>query len=195
MLLFKRKTPADAEQRLAELRTALAETDARLGEARGALGAAVVEGDEDAARGLRAQVEREEARRRELAAALPVAEQRLRDAQEREEERRRAEEARRANELRARRVELARSVDDAWRALAEAAAAYSAAEVPPEDGSLVARRERTAHRAAAYRWASALCGLLAVPHVQPAYRRALAESEAGSIKERQVTDDREDDDE
>jgi hypothetical protein len=155
----------------------------------------VVEGDENGARALRTQVEREDARRRELAAALPVAEQRLREAQEREAERRRVEAARRANELRRLRVAAASRVDEAWRALAEAVAEHAAVEVPPGDGSLVGRRERAAHRAAAYRWASALCSLLAVPHVQPAYRRALAESEAGSIKERQVTDDREDDDE
>jgi hypothetical protein len=86
-------------------------------------------------------------------------------------------------------------VDEAWRALAEAVAEHAAVEVPPEDRSLVGRRERAAHRAAAYRWASALCSLLAVPHVQPAYRRPLAETEAGSVKERQVGNEPEDNDE
>ncbi len=128
-----------------------------------------------------------------LGAALPVAEHRLREAQEREEERRRVEAARRANELRRRRVEAARKVDDAWQALAAAVAEHAAAEVPGEDRSLVGRREGISHWSAAYRWADGLCRLLGVPHVPPMHRRPLAESEAGSIKEREVRKD--DDDE
>lgn len=190
--LFKRKS--DPEERLGELRSALAEAEAGLVDAEGRVGLAVADGDDSTAEKARHAVARHEARRRELRAAIPIQEKRVEEAREREAARHRREEQRRENAQREVRLAAARRLDFAFRELAAAHAEVVAA-LPGLAGMTrerLARRLSHALQAAAWHAAPDLCVALGLGRQQSHHWRPLAESEAGLIPQHQVAEEGED---
>ena len=180
--------PESAEQRVADLRAELADASAQLASARHAIGAAVADGDEPTASGLRATIERFARRERELEAAIPVAEARLAAVQAREAERRRVEELRRQNELRVQRIGAAEALDEAMRSLCVAFAAYkrAAGGISGDVRFRLGQRERFALQAALYNAAPDLAATLGVPRVSALHWRRIAQSEAGILPTHEV---------
>lgn len=180
-----------ADARLEELAQALAEVHEKTAATTAMLGVAVADDDDRQVASLRAELGKQDARRRELEAAVPVAQERLRAAQERAQAAYTAEEARKANAARRKRLEAARKLDAAWRALGRAFDEHAACEPGGtlEDRQTVAQRIARLHRTALYHWAPNLARLLGAPGVQVQHRQSLEDSEAGVISEFEVDDD------
>jgi len=172
--------------RAAELNAALQSAEADLAEARSALGTAVADDDTEAASDARAEVVRLEQLRAELSAALPIADQRTREAAEHEAKQRQSEANKAANATRKRRVAAARKVDAAMRALGRAFGEYTATDTggTTEDRLVLARRARAALQAAMAHHALPVARALGVEAMpRTAHRRPLAEAEANLIRE------------
>jgi hypothetical protein len=176
MMLLSR----DPAARLDEVRASLQESERNLEARRAELGIAVADGDEPTAAKLRREVASLEGRVAELTAAMPVAENRVREAKERAEAARRAEIAKQEAAARRKRIAAAAKVDAAWQELARAFAELEIAgrEVTGPAGLRLAQRTKLAHRAAAYHWAPDLCRALNAEPVPIPQRRPLAQLEA-----------------
>ncbi len=173
------------KDRTAELRAALSTAEADLAEARAELGSAVADADEAAAAGARAEVARLEQLVGELRSALPVAEQRARDAADRETERQRVEQERALNKARKVRIEAAHRVDKALAALGRAFDEYAALPTggTTDDAQRIARRAKWSIASATYRHAPVLARRLGIDSIPAQHRVPLADSEAGMIGE------------
>ena len=121
----------------------------------------------DEVRALHVAARDEDSRCKEVEAAIPIALQRLRRAEEQERRTKSATAARLANEKRRVRLEAAARVDAAWKALGQAFADHQATDPggTPEATTILLRRSKYAHRGAAYQWAASLCRVLDVPSV------------------------------
>ncbi len=160
--------------RLGELRAQHEEAQSRLARLRTNLGTAVADGDEVQASVLRAEMATLERQRDELAAALPIVEERVQEAQRREAAQQRAASARLHNERRAAKLEAAANVD---RALAALGKAWAEFESLPEAGTRAARNRPFALRAALLHWAPTLGTKVELLRVPGRQLRPLAESE------------------
>jgi len=180
-------TEVDAAQlRLDELTEALEVARDAHGRALSSLGVAIADGDEKRASTLRAEIAGLDSRERELGAAIPVGQQRLQAATERARKAQEQEEAMAANAQRTKRLESARKLDAAFRALARAFEAHAACEAggTPRDRRSIAGRSDRHLRTALFHWAPDLAQALGVEKVALAHRKPLEENEAATIKER-----------
>lgn len=173
------------KDRAAELRATLSTAEYDLAEARASLGNAIADGDETAATSARAEVARLEQLRTELSAALPVAEQRARDAADREAERARADQEKALNAARKKRIAAARKVDKALAALGRAYDEYSALPTGGTDANAqrVTRRAKWSIAAAIFRAAPTLATRLGIERVPQHHWCPLADAEGSLISE------------
>lgn len=171
------------KDRAAELRATLSTAEADLAEARSALGNAIADGDE--ATSARAEVARLEQLVGELRSALPVAEQRVRDAADREAERQRRDQERALNKARKARLAAARKVDKALAALGRAYDEYSALPTGGTDANAqrVTRRAKWSLAAAIFRAAPTLATRLGIERIPQHHWAPLADAEASLISE------------
>ena len=171
--------------RAVELRTTLQTAEADLTEARSSLGNAITDSDEAAAVSARTEVSRLEQLVGELRSALPIAEQRARDAADREAERQSVEREKALNRARTARIKAARKVDKALAALGRAFDDYSALPTggTEENANRVRRRAKWSICSAIYRHAPILARRLGIESVPAHHRVPLADSEAGLISE------------
>jgi hypothetical protein len=174
-----------SKDRAAELRATLSTADADLAEARTSLGNAIADGDESATTNARAEVARLEQLRAELSAALPVAEQRVRDAADREAERARADQEKALNKARKARIAAARKVDKALASLGRAYDEYSALPTGGTDANAqrVTRRAKWSLAAAIFRHAPILAQRLGIERVPRHHWCPLADAEGNLISE------------
>jgi len=173
-------------KRATEIRAALESAEADLAEARATLGTAVADDDTEAATPAREEVERLERLSSELHAALPIAEQRAREAAEREAKQRQAEANKAANATRKKRIAAAKKVDAAMQALGRAFESYTTTDTggTSEDRTILARRAGAALRSAMAHHALPVARALGVEAMpRTAHRRPLAEAEAVVIRE------------
>ncbi len=171
--------------RLGALRQAFGGVEDLLGRARERLGLAVVDEDRSKADELRAQVAELEAQRSELMSAIPVAERRAAEEQERQARALRRQQAEQANAQRRARLDAARGVDDALRQLGEAYARLEATS-PGSAEVLLGQRARFSLRAAAHHWAAPLCRRLGLESVPAQHWLPLAQSEATTIPQQEI---------
>ncbi len=173
------------KDRAAELRATLATAEADLADARSALGNAVADDDKAAAVSARSEVARLEQLVGELRSALPVAEQRVREAADRETERQRREQERALNKARKARIAAAKKVDQALVALGRAYDTYAALPTGGTEANAqrVARRAKWSLAAAIFRAAPVLAARLGVERLPRHHWQPLADSEAGLVDE------------
>lgn len=173
------------KDRAAELRATLSTADADLAEARTSLGSAIADGDESATTTARAEVARLEQLRAELSTALPVAEQRARDAADREAQRARADQEMALNAARKKRIAAARKVDKALATLGRAYDEYSALPTggTTENAQRVTRRAKWSLAAAIFRHAPILAQRLGIERVPRHHWAPLSDSEARLVEE------------
>ena len=173
------------KDRAAELRATLSTAETDLAEARSALGTAIADDDPTATGTARTEVSRLEQLVGELRSALPVAEQRVRDAADREAERQRREQERALNKARKARLAAARKVDKALAALGRAYDEYAALPTggTQANAQRVARRSKWSLAAAIFRAAPTLATRLGVERVPRQHWRPLADSEASLVEE------------
>jgi len=151
-----------ANDRAAELRSALQDTARALDAARSALGEAIADGDDARAADARESVARLERLLGEFDAALPVAERRAREAAQAEAQRQQRVREKQANAQRKARVAAAKKVDAALRALGRAYTEYQATETGggTGDAGRLARRNRHAVSAALFHHAPELAAVI-----------------------------------
>ena len=173
------------KDRAAELRTTLKTAEADLAEARASLGNAIADDDSTATTTARAEVARLEQLVGELRSALPVAEQRVRHAADREAERQRQEQERALNKARKARLAAARKVDKALAALGRVYDEYTALPTggTTENAQRIARRSKWSLAAAIFRAAPTLASRLGVERMPRHHWRPLADSEGSLISE------------
>lgn len=173
------------KERATELRTTLTTAEADLAEARSALGNAIADDDAAATATARSEVARLEKLVGELRSALPVAEQRVRDAADREADRQRREQKRALNKARKARLAAARKVDKALAALGRAYDEYAALPTggTQANAQRVARRSKWSLAAAIFRAAPSLASRLGVERMPRHHWRSLADSEGSLISE------------
>ena len=171
------------KDRAAELRATLSTAEADLAEARSSLGNAIADGDE--ATSARSEVARLEQLVGELSSALPVAEQRARDAAERDAARARADQEKALNAARKKRIAAARKVDKALAALGRAYDEYSALPTggTTENAQRVSRRAKWSLAAAIFRAAPTLAARLGIERIPQHHWAPLADSEGSLISE------------
>ena len=147
-----------ANDRVAELRAALSQSEADLADARERLGTSIADGDEAQAEAARADAARYERLAVELRSALPVAERRAREAAQAEAQRQQRVREKAANAARKERLAAAKKVDAALRALGKAYREYQATEPggTGDDAARLARRSRHAASAALFHHAPEL---------------------------------------
>ncbi len=173
------------KDRAAELRATLSTTGADLAEARSRLGNAIADADDTGASAARAEVARLEQFQVELSAALPVAEQRARDAADREVERARADQEKALNKARKARLTAARKVDKALVALGRAYDEYAALPTGGTDANAqrVTRRAKWSISAAIFRAAPTLATRLGIERIPQHHWAPLADAEGSLISE------------
>lgn len=173
------------KDRAAELRATLSTADADLAEARTSLGSAIADGDESATTSARAEVARLGQLRAELSAALPVAEQRARDAADREAQRARADQEKALNKARKARLAAARKVDRALAAIGRAYDEYAALPTGGTDANAqrVTRRAKWSISAAIFRAAPTLATRLGIERIPQHHWAPLADAEGSLISE------------
>jgi chromosome segregation ATPase len=176
---------ARTKDRAAELRATLSTAETDLAEARSALGTAIADDDSTATATARAEVARLEQLRSELAAALPVAEQRAREAADREAERARADQEMALNAARKKRIAAARKVDKALAALGRAYDEYAALPTGGTEANAnrVTRRAKWSLAAAIFRAAPTLATRLGIERIPQHHWAPLADAEGSLISE------------
>lgn len=186
------KTPNDvkaAQARLDDLTQSLEALNAASEATRAGLGVAVADGDREEVIRLRAEIDRQGAHRQELEAAIPVATERLQEADERAKAAQAIEDAKEANAARVKRLEAARKLDAALRALSRAHDEHMACEPggTTKDRNAILSRLQRHYRIALYKWHPGLAHFLAKalnsPRVHQQDARSLEDSEASTITE------------
>ena len=183
-----------AQARLDELTQALDDLGPQTESTTSSLGVAVADRDEKQAASLRDDLGQQDALRRELEAAIPVASQRLQEAQARAQAAQAIDDARKANADRMCRLEAARKLDAALRALGRAFDEHMACEPggTAKDREAVPNRLRRHYRTALYKWhpemAHFLSKALNAPRVPGRDVRSLEDCEARTITEFDVDD-------
>ena len=173
------------KDRAAELRATLSTAEADLATARTSLGNAIADGDESAATSARAEVARLEQLVGELRSALPVAEQRARDAADRETERQRLDQEKGLNKARKARIAAAGKVDKALASLGRAYDEYAALPTggTTENAQRVTRRAKWSICSAIFRHAPILAQRLGIERVPRHHWCPLADAEGRLISE------------
>ena len=162
---------------LDELRARLEQAQANFGRRRTDLGTAIADGDQVRAATVRAEMATLECQMEELAAALPIVEARVQEAQRQEDAERRIAAVRLHNERRAAKLAAAAKVDRAMRALGRAWAEF---EALPEVSNRASRNRPFATRAALSHWAPGLDATLELRRVPRPHWRPFAESETSA---------------